>query len=162
MTSYASLQQVQGLVPLVPIGPSTTPSQAQVQQYIDSRSAEIDATLASLGFETPITAPPEVVADLAQLNAEAAAGDIWLSTFVAAPGVNGQANGQALLKSYEDRLTGMRMGVGIPVGLGYTETNRTPRSYATDMNSIGMDMNAVDPWGDRVMSNPVVTMSKVY
>jgi hypothetical protein len=162
MTSYATEAMVQGLVPLIVIGPLTVPSQTQVQQYIDSRSAEIDATLASLGFQTPITAPPEVVADLAQLNAEAAAGDVWLSTFISAPGVNGQANGQALLKSYEDRLTGMRTGVGIPVGLGYAETNRTPRSFFTDTQSIGQDMDAFDAWGDEVRSDPVVTMGKLY
>lgn len=160
--SYGTVAQVQELVPLITIGSSTVPNTTQVQSYLDNRAAEIDSALASLGFAVPIASGTTFYADLAQLNAEGASGDVWLAAFVAAPGVNATANGQARLQSFEQRLTLLRQGVGVPVGQAYAETDRAPRSYFVDTNSIGQDVTAFDAWGDTVRSEPRLPMSRVY
>lgn len=162
MSSYADFSMVQGRLSNMALGPSSTPSSVQVQQFIDGRSAEIDSRLASLGYQTPITAPAELVADLAQLNAMAAAADVWSSVFVAAPGVKPQDNAAALLKEYEARLAEIMSGTSVPVGLGYTQSNRTPRSYFVDNNAIGSGLDIQDVFGNQVCADPVVRMGKIY
>jgi hypothetical protein len=161
MTSYGTVAQVQDLVPLVTIGVSTVPDSVQVQSYLDNRSAEIDGVLAALGFQTPIPAGT-FATDLGQLNAIAAAGDVWLAAFIAAPGINAVANGEARLKEYQTRLGEMRQGIGVPVGQAYAEADRAPRSYFVDTASIGQLLDAVDAWGDRVRSNPALRRGRVY
>jgi hypothetical protein len=56
----------------------------------------------------------------------------------------------------------MRAGIGIPVGLGYTEQDRSPRSYFTDNGAIGSGLDAVDVFGDRVCADPPLRIGKVY
>lgn len=129
--SYATVAQVQAYVPLLPISSGSTPSSAAVQTFLDDRSETIDAALASRGYAVPVTAPSWFVEDLARLNAEGAAGDVWLAAFISAPGINASANGQARLKNYMDRVSELRQGIGVPVGAAYQEVDQAVRSEAT-------------------------------
>lgn len=52
---YCTLDDVNGCVPQAPFGPATVPNDVAVQQFIADITAEIDATLANMGYQVPIT-----------------------------------------------------------------------------------------------------------
>ncbi len=55
MSSYATISNVNALVPQVPFTATTTPTQAQVENFITQISARVDASLSNIGYVTPIT-----------------------------------------------------------------------------------------------------------
>lgn len=133
--SYSSVPQVQSYVPLIPITDSGKPSTTDVLTFLEDRANAIDSALASRGYVVPVTEPTWLLADLARLNAMGAAGDVWLAAFVMAPGVNATANGQALTKAFNDRITELQAGVGVPVMTAYQEVDQAVRSNATGPTS---------------------------
>lgn len=74
MASYCTITDVNGYVPQSPFTPTTTPTQAQVQGYIDQVANQIDLTLANLGYVTPVVTGAKSLIELRKANAWGALG----------------------------------------------------------------------------------------
>jgi len=161
--SYANVANVQAMLPLISIASNTVPTTSDVQQFIDQRSAEIDAALGSIGLSVPLTTPSEAVTYLTQLNTQGAAADVWRSAWISSPGIDPQKNADDLLAAFEKALDGFRTGTNLPSGVAIASTVRAPRSFFTDNYAIGPDSNDTqDAWGDAIHSNPTLRRDRVY
>jgi len=72
--SYATVDDVNRLTPQNPFTPTTTPSFAQVEQYIAQVSTRMDACLDNIGYVTPVTGGPKALAQLKEACAWGACG----------------------------------------------------------------------------------------
>lgn len=72
--SYCTISDVNGYVPQSPYTPTTTPTQAQVQAYIDQVANQIDMTLKNLGYVTPVVTGSGALIELRKANAWGALG----------------------------------------------------------------------------------------
>lgn len=72
--SYCTISDVNGYVPQSPYTPTTTPTQAQVQAYIDQVANQINTTLENLGYVTPVLTGPMALVELRKMNAWGALG----------------------------------------------------------------------------------------
>jgi hypothetical protein len=57
MPGYVQVSDVKQLAPYVPISRESTPSEGMVQVWIEDVESILDATLAKMGYTTPITGP---------------------------------------------------------------------------------------------------------
>jgi hypothetical protein len=51
---YCTIEDINGLNPQVPFGPASKPSSVLVEKFIENIAVEIDATLAPMGYVTPV------------------------------------------------------------------------------------------------------------
>lgn len=72
--AYATVEDVNRLVPQNPFTPTTSPSSAHVETYIDQVSRRIDACLDTIGYITPVTGGPKALQQLKEACAWGACG----------------------------------------------------------------------------------------
>jgi hypothetical protein len=160
--AYASLADVQQLLPTYPIDPTSGVTQAQALALIDQCAAEIDAALGSRGVAVPVTAPPWAVTDLTRLNAQGAAALVYMAAFPQDAGIGSTALGPMLWKTYQGRLSEIRKGIGIPTGLLYAEDDQSPRASLTDQAAWAEDATAVDVFGRDIPGEPAFTRGMTF
>jgi hypothetical protein len=127
--AYCTITDVRGLNPKRTYNATTTPTEAQVGQYITDIAAEIDSIIQAQGYTVPVTAPANFVTVLKLLNARGAAAQAEIAMFPES-GVGATPHGQQLLSLYKDGLKALRAGeipetitgqTTSPVGSYYTE-----------------------------------------
>lgn len=127
--AYAAIADVRGLNPKRTYSATTTPTEAQVIQYIADIAVEIDNVLQSQGYTVPVTAPDNFVSHLKLLNARGAAAQAEMAMFPDA--VNGATpQGAQLLSLYHDGLKALRSGE-IAASLAPGESSSPVGSYYT-------------------------------
>jgi hypothetical protein len=63
---YASVSDVQGLIPFVPISRESKPSEGIIQQWIGDVEVSVDTALAALGYQIPLVAEEGKTTDAAR------------------------------------------------------------------------------------------------
>jgi hypothetical protein len=107
--AYCTITDVRGLNPKRTYSTTTTPTQAQVEQYITDIAAEIDNAIQSQGYTVPVTSPANFVAVLKMLNARGAAAQAEIAMFPES-GPGSTPHGAQLLSLYRDGLKALRSG----------------------------------------------------
>lgn len=136
--AYATLRDVEALNPQRgPYGDTTVPTAAAVEGFIADIAAEIDAVLGSQNIVAPVTEPSTFLAVLRRLNALGAAGQAEMAAFPNQPGggdVGGSASGPRYWRMYQDGLTRLVNGEGIPSVALMSKARIRPRAatYAED------------------------------
>ena len=157
--AYATLHDVEGLMPHLNLSGSSKPTETQVEGYLVRSAGEIDSALASVGLSVPVTEPPEFVEDLRQLNAEGAAGMALLAAYPNTGGPGSTDAGPTYLRGYRQRLTEFRKGIGIP-STSPQDAAGAPASYFTTMGAIGG--GATDELGREIDAEPAIRREQVW
>ena len=108
--SYCTTTDVKGLNPKRTYDATTTPTLAQVQEYVDRIAAEIDTILQSRGYSTPVTTPSELVTFLKQLNALGAGSMAERAMFPESQGLMSSTSAAVLWRQYQDGLKFLKEG----------------------------------------------------
>lgn len=136
-----------------------SPSLSDLNTFINDRSEQIDAALKARGLSTPITAPAEFVAELAALNARAAAADMMVASYLTNDG-NDRGTGAIWLKDFTDRLNQIRQGIGVPVTVAAAEQDLAVHSLWTDSGATTSD--GVNQFGERVPARPIFSIGRRF
>lgn len=152
---YATITEVQGLIPRLVLSTTSVPTTAQVTQFITDTASEIDSAIGSVGVAVPITSPAWFLADLKRLNAIGAAAQAWLAAFPQTSGPMAVTLGATLMQTYQRRLTEFRSNKGIPTMVSDAENDRAPRSFFTDDNATLSN-------GDAISAVPAFTREKQF
>ena len=124
--SYCTTTNVQALNPKRTYNASSTPTLAQVGEYVTQIAGEIDTVLQGRGLTTPVLTPAEFVTFLKQLNAVGAAAIAERAMFPEAQGMMGGTSAAALhWKQYQDGLKWLKEGT-LPTG---TSAEALPFSF---------------------------------
>ena len=127
--SYCILADVQGLNAKRTYSATTTPTIAQVTEFISKIAGEIDVVLQGRGLTTPVLVPAALVEFLEQLNAVGAAGIAERAMFPDSQGqMGGVAAGALHWQQYQDGLKWLKEG-NLPTG---TSAESLPFSFFTD------------------------------
>lgn len=71
---YATLEDVNGMVPQVPFTPTSKPSNSTVNAFIDDIALEMDASLANVGYVVPVVSGTKALQLLRRICAYGALG----------------------------------------------------------------------------------------
>lgn len=83
-----------------------------------------------------------------------------MAMFPAQAGPGSNAQGMSLWKSYQDRLSEFRKGIGIPDTVA-DDGLQSPRSFFLDSDAIGSDPGT-DTYGDDVIGEPTFTRGQIF
>ncbi len=111
--SYCTITEIQALNPKRTYGALTTPTQTQVETFIDQIGAEIDTILEGRGYTTPVTALSTTTAFYNFIVALCARGASALAEQAMFPEAGGQMStpaAQILWKQYQEGLKFLREG----------------------------------------------------
>lgn len=124
--SYCVIADVRGFNPKRTYNTTSTPTEAQVTEFIEKIAGEIDTVLQGRGLSTPITTPAEFVTFLEQTNAVGAAALAERAMFPEASGLMGTTSAAAVhWKQYQDALKWLMTG-NLPTG---TSAEALPFSF---------------------------------
>lgn len=151
--AYCSQAQVQALLATFTIDDGSNPKSSQVTQIRDMVAAEIDGALSSQGVTVPVTAPAYFLTDITLLSALGTAAYVLLAAFPASQGINSNSQGSVFWKSYQDRLTAFRKGIGIPPTGTPGENLNSVRTFFTDLGALSAN-GVTDAVGDTIISEP--------
>jgi len=148
---YASINQVQAIIPHLALGGTSKPSLSEVTGFLTRVSGEIDTALASQGVSVPVTTPSYFTDALDSLAAYGAAALALMAAFPVGPTASpAGSQGRDLWATYTARIAELRKGIGIPSEVSSLARNN-PRSYFSDNGAIGdSGLTATDAWGDTV------------
>ena len=125
--AYCDIDDVKALNPKRTYSATTTPTETQVEGYIDDIAVEIDNILQAQGYTVPVTTPTNFVDYLKTLNARGAAAQAEMAMFPdTMDGMS--ARGAQLLALYKDGLKALRNGE-IAASLSPGETSSDVGSY---------------------------------
>lgn len=152
---YCTSADVIKFMPEFTVGATDHPTSAQLTLIIVDVSAEIDAALLSRAIAVPVTTPPSFLADLLRLCAIGSAAYALAGMFPQAEGVGHSGLGVALMAEYLARVEEIRHGIGIPIGVVYSESDMAPRAFLTDAGAWGQpDGTVTDLVGNLIQSEP--------
>ena len=117
--AYTSQAAVERLVPM--LGSFSTTSRVTstaLAGFIADVEAEIDVTLASIGYPAPYTDAGAFLTWLGKLATDGVAARAYKAWFMDTSGVDSQNQGRDLLKSYLDGLAGIRNRTMVPASIG--------------------------------------------
>lgn len=124
--SYCTITDVRGLNPKRTYGAATTPTEDQVNEFIEKTAGEIDTVLQGRGLTTPIATPAAFVTFLKQTNSAGAAALAERAMFPEAQGLMGATSAAAVhWKQYQDALKWLKDGA-LPTG---TSSEALPFSF---------------------------------
>lgn len=109
--AYCALDDVKAKCPRLPMTATSTPTQAQVEGYIDGCTAEIDGILVALGYVVPATGM-ESLKLLKKICSDGAA-FYSLGAAFSNVGPNRSDQGEAYRIAYKDALSALRKGESI-------------------------------------------------
>ena len=114
--SYCIMADVQGFNPKRTYNTGTTPTTAQVTEFIEKIAGEIDTVLEGRGLTTPVVTPTSFVTFLKQLNAVGAAALAERAMFPEASGMMAGVSAASMhWKQYTDGLKWLKDG-SLPTG----------------------------------------------
>ncbi len=159
--TYAQFSDVVALVPQLSGSQAlndvtSIPTITQVNEYLTNTAAEIDAALASIGLQTPVTQPASFVTALLHLNAVGAAALLLLSIYPAETESDKAPLGTVFLEEYKMRLQEFYERLGIPSGVLIAEPVLAPSGFFLDTGSWGNDNAVPDAFGNLINSMPAV------
>ncbi len=141
MAAYTTLDNVRGLMAQFTISATTKPTETQAQVIVDETADEINAKLASAGVTTvPVTTPTYYTGWLGRVNAYGAAAAILKSMFPAAVGAGETPAWAFWEKRYQEALTKIGSGDGIPPEI-LSGARIRPSSYFTRYPTEEVDLS---------------------
>ncbi len=108
--SYCTITEVRGVNAKRTYDTTTTPTQVQVEEFIERIAAEIDVVMGGRGLTVPVTTPAALVTFLEQLNALGAAAMAEQAMFPESKGQMSVPAGAVLWKRYQDGLAWLKEG----------------------------------------------------
>ncbi len=145
MSTYGTLDKVRARLPLVEISSTSTPSQTQVQEWIDEAEDELNGTLRSCGLPAPYTdaASVRILGRHVTNYAEGQTRKALASEL----GTADEADGQALIEKFETALASLRAS---PAAWGQVlASDGGSQTTARRAFGPGVDTEASEPWFGR-------------
>lgn len=104
--SYGSVSGVSALVPVAgTLGSSSTPTSAQVTEWLTQASARIDRALASAGYSIPVTSTATAYAELTALANLYGAAFVLMARGLDSATGEAENRSDALMRQFSDGLT---------------------------------------------------------
>lgn len=141
--SYCTITDVKGFNPKRTYSATSTPTEAQVTEFIEKIAGEIDTVLQGRGLVTPIVTPAEFVTFLKQTNAVGAAALAERAQFPEATGLMGTTSAAAVhWKQYQDALKWLKEGA-LPTG---TTAEALPFSFFEEHKAVDTEPKDDPTW----------------
>lgn len=117
--AYTTQAVVERLVPMLgTFGASSRVTATALAGFIADVDAEIDVTLASIGYPAPYTEAGSFLTWLGKLATDGVAARAYKAWFMDTSGVDSQNQGRDLMKSYQEGLAGIRNRTMVPAAIG--------------------------------------------
>ncbi len=152
--AYASLPDVQALIPKFSIDASTKPNTVQATGIVTQISAEMDSVVSGAGYAVPVATPAWFVDALKLLNCYGAAATILKAFFPDATGPDETPAYAYFAQMYRDGLKRLSTGDGIPPDAPTSSGTVYPSTYFT------RNPDAEESLGD--IAEPFFTRNKVF
>jgi hypothetical protein len=152
--AYATADEVQALMAQFPIGSGSKPDKVAIETIIDDTASEIDSLLASVDLAVPVTTPAHFVRTLARVNAYGTAAAVLKSMFPASVGPGENPAWAFWEKRYQNWLTWLREGEGIPPDVPSGAASVGPSTYFT--------RNPEEEENLGTIAEPRMTVGKVF
>ena len=108
--SYCTLADVKGINSKRTYSATTTPTTAQIEDYIDQIAAEMDTVLEGRGLTVPVTTPAAFLKFLVHLNALGASSMAEKAMFPETQGLVSTSSAAVLWKQYREGLDYLAAG----------------------------------------------------
>jgi len=129
--AYATLDDVQALIPRTPVSATTEPTDSQVLGFIAQVDGEVNVALASRGIAIPVVSPALFVEFLKLTNALGAASLTLRAMFPDAAGIGEQPSAGFFAARYTEQLAMIKDGSMIPDSVTTSTPSALPSTFLT-------------------------------